>query len=170
MTPKETLNTKESHAMRAREKHDLSEMRKREKKVNDGVDMAPLVQRVNFLKKVVFPDKSVISQRNIETWAKNYSLWRLKKATSRIKRMLENGEELTNPEGLYFSLLRNPDMESTEVVELARDAAEMWMDLNDRYFRIHDDYIISGKPGEDVSLALGQRIVIETMQRWDNAG
>lgn len=146
----------------------LKEMEKEKKRCPEMKDWGPLKDRVDFLKAVVFPDKSTISRRNIETWSRNYSLWRMKKCASRILRMVWSGKELTNPEGLFYTLLADPHMESTQVVEEAREQAMIWMELNDIYFRMGDDYISQDSTGKDVPLALGSSKVIEMMKGWVN--
>ena len=167
---KEEVLDMRAHAREAHDKtHDLSKMRREEeKKCPEMKDWGKLSERVGYLKAILFPDGTKISDKNIEMWSKNYSIWKLKKCIHRVLRMILKGKELTNPQGLMYKLLSDPNFDSTKVSEDAREQAEMWMDLNQMWFRIDDDYISYDGTGKDVPLALGADKVIEVMKGWAN--
>ena len=127
-----------------------------------------LPDKVAFLKQVVFPDGSQIKQRNIEMWCRLYSLWRMQKAAHRILRMVIAGKELTNPEGLFHTLLKDPAMESSEDVELAREAANSFLNESGKRYRIDDGYVIDDSTGKDISLSMGKDRVLSELKRWAN--
>lgn len=156
---KETLD---SEVMSHEHGFSKEEIRKCPELKNQG----SLQDKITFLKQVIFPDGTTVSQRNLESWCRMYSLWRMKKASSRIRRMVEAGKPLTNPEGLFYAILKDPDMESTKEIEEAREAVYAFLDESRKPWRVDDGFVIDDATQKDVPLSFGTERVIEELQRW----
>lgn len=169
---KENMYMKHVHAKeRARDRVGDRAMYSKEEQKNcpELKNQGSLQERVDLLKAVKFPGGLTIKQRNVEHWSRLYSLWRLKKGIARVRRMLEAGKELTNPEGLLYKVFKDPECESDKETEDARQAALNWLQSNNEDFVVHDTYVIDYATQRDVMLSYGPSRVTEELTRWSNA-